>query len=87
MLAMMASGGSAVSRYALKNSDIGISIVLSRDLATKIAFVETNTGLRSDIGEAVARLPAGVPTFRICRPAKYLICLLMAANGCPRVLP
>ena len=70
MPAITASGGSAVTRYALKNSLIGISMVCSRLFAIRVALVATKTGFRSEMGEAVARLPAGVPTFLICRPAK-----------------
>src|SRR5271154_3796 len=42
---------------------MGISVVFSRDLATTVAFEAMKTGLRSEIGDAVARLPDGVPTF------------------------
>ena len=83
MLAMMASGARAVNLYALKKSDIGISVVSSSDLATMMALVAMKTGFKSEIGEAVAKFPAGVPTFLIWRPAKYLSCLSMALKGCP----
>lgn len=86
-LAIIASAGSAVCLYPVKNDRIAISVVAPKLRATSVAPVATNTGFKSEIGLAVARFPAGVPTLRICRPAKYRICFNIVANGWPRTLP
>mmetsp|Transcript_35222 Transcript_35222/g.51678 ORF Transcript_35222/g.51678 Transcript_35222/m.51678 type:complete len:215 (+) Transcript_35222:1414-2058(+) len=77
ILSINSSGARCVCRYmrSLKNSLAAISrVVPSTFTRVKIALQAIRTGLRSEIGEALATLPPMAATLRIGVPANHLSC-------------